>query len=146
MELLSTSSFKQSLSICGGLILYLSVCGHICLWSETNQETSSIVQHLIHQVTPINVWWSDSFSFSIWTHLSLDRNKSRNNWKSWALHPSTVNCQYVVVWLFLFKYVWMRNPVKELNQETTGTLEYQFLQTSSKYPCTFQFYLWQMPL
>ena len=45
LELTSTWSFQQYLSICGGLIIYSSVCGFLFLWTEFNQETNGTVKH-----------------------------------------------------------------------------------------------------
>ena len=43
LVLLSIPSFNCQLSICGGLILSPSVCGHVYLWIRINQETIGTV-------------------------------------------------------------------------------------------------------
>ena len=59
MELFSGSSFKRNLSICGGLDNSLSVCRHICLWIEINQETiESISRSIRNHVFPLLILFS----------------------------------------------------------------------------------------
>ena len=82
----------------------LSVCRHVCLWTELNQETIRNVEYFILQVKSVNMWWSNYFSFSVWMLSPENRFKSRNNWKYWVKIPSSKVCQYVVVRFFLFPY------------------------------------------
>ena len=64
-------SIKRFLSICGSLILSLSVCGYCRLWTEFNQETIGTAEHQILQAISVRLWWFESFSFSVWIHLPV---------------------------------------------------------------------------
>ena len=65
--------------------------------SSSNKETTESNEHHILQMSTVNMWWSNSVSFSMWKRLPVNRFKSRNNGISSASHLSSEVCQYVVV-------------------------------------------------
>ena len=113
MELFSGSSFKGSLSICGGLILSLSVYRHICMWTELNQGTIITVEYQFLQAKSVNMCWSDSFSFSMWMLSPVNRFKSRKNGtlENHILQGKSVNMWWCVS---LYFSVWIPLPVNRI--------------------------------
>ena len=64
--------------MCGGLNICVPMCGHRYLRIEFNEETIGTVEYLIFQRKTDNMWWSNSFSFSLWMLSPVNRFKSRN--------------------------------------------------------------------
>ena len=121
---------------------FLQVC--ICVWTEFNQETNGSVEHLIHQPIAVSMWWSDSFYFSVWTRLPVNRIQSRNNWNSWASNPSSDSCQYVVVSFLLLQCVdTLRvNRIKSGSKCNCWALNHQAIPVNMLWSVSFSFSVW----
>ena len=120
LEQFSIKAFKRFLSICGGLILSLSVCGSCRLWTEFNIETNGTVQHfIIKRFLSICGGLICSLSvcgfFRLWTELNLETNVTVEH----LIHLAfSVNMWFPVSFYFS---VWMRLPW----WNSSGYLKYQ---------------------
>ena len=118
---------KQFLSICSGLILSMSVCGYICMWTELNAETLGRLEHLICQLIPVNMWWSYSSSFSIWRHMPVNRIQKQTNWNVEHLIKKTDFSQYVGL-ILCASVCGCGSLWTEFNQETNRTVEHLIIK------------------
>ena len=73
------------------------------------------------------MWWSVSFSFSVWILSSVNRIQLRNNNNCWASNPLSDICQYVVVCFFLFQCLdpLRVNRIKSRNKWNCWALHHQ---------------------
>ena len=111
-KMFSINCIKRQVSICDGVLVCLSLCGRIYLWTQLNPETSVPVQHWTHEAISDNMRWSSSLHFSVWRWIPVNRTQLKNNQKCWAINPWSDVWQYVVVFS-LHLSVWMSIPVNQ---------------------------------
>ena len=151
---MSNWNIKRYLSLCGGLILSISVCGLI--WNEyilikkQLELMSTWLSSYSCQYAVVNMW------FLLYLCMDTDSKKSlllypltsctvyqwvdpvniiqgRINWNCWAFNPSSVFSQYVVVWLFLHQYAYtIRNMENTAFSQCNG-IKNQTSTKASKY-------------
>ena len=71
LYLFSIEPIKRYVTICGGLRLFISVCGGGYLSTENNEKTIRNVEQLTHAVMCGNMRWSFSFHLSVWMWILL---------------------------------------------------------------------------